>query len=76
MKNEDFEKVSAALEIVAMVNGVSVEEVRSEIAAALLVARNSKDQSVQKKWEAMFPNADPPVEEVIAALAEEVKKNQ
>ena len=70
---EDIEKVSLALEIVAAVNGVSVDEVKSEIAAAFLMARNSEDPAVKKKWEEIMPDGQLSLEETIAVLAKQMK---
>ena len=70
---EDIEKVSLALEIVAAVNGVSVEEVKSEIAAAFLMARNSEDPAVKKKWKKIMPDGQLSLEETIAILAKQMK---
>ena len=70
---EDIEKVVLALEIVAAVNGVSVEEVKSEIAAAFLMARNSEDPTVKKKWKKIMPDGQLSLEETIAVLAKQMK---
>ena len=70
---EDIEKVALALEIVAAVNGVSVDEVKSEIAAAFLMARNSEDPAVKKKWEEIMPDGQLSLEETIAVLAKQMK---
>lgn len=72
MSKEDIEKVSMALEIVAAVNGVSVDEVKSEIASAFLVARNSEDPDIKKKWEEIMPDGQLSVEETIAVLAKQL----
>ena len=73
MSKDEIEKVSLSLEIVACLNGVSVEEVKSEIASAFLIARNSKDPAVKEKWEKMMPNEQLSLEETIAVLVEQIR---
>ena len=43
------------------------------VAAAFLMARNSEDPAVKKKWEEIMPDGQLSLEETIAVLAKQTK---
>ncbi|WP_449290984.1 hypothetical protein [Oscillibacter ruminantium] len=75
MLKMNTKKATWSLEEVAKKEGVSVFEVRREIANALEEGKRSSDPAVQAAW-ARIPHAgeEPTVEEVITYLASEVKR--
>jgi hypothetical protein len=60
-----------SLEDVARKNGVSVDEVKSEIELAIAIARENSDPKVQAFWNSVPSKGKVPTpEEVIAYIAE------
>lgn len=68
MKEKD--RVQNALEAIASINGVSVNEVRAEIQTAIQEALENPDPSVQQFWTSIpHKGSVPTPDEVIACLS-------
>lgn len=60
---------------IAAQHGVSPEEVRNEIQAAIKAAAGNPDSAIQARWNALSTGGELPTpEDLILALAQEVKK--
>lgn len=60
---------------IAAQHGVSPEEVRNEIQAAIKAAAGNPDPAIQARWNALSIGGKLPIpEDLILALAQEVKK--
>ncbi len=63
---EELDRASATLSIMAAKNGISEERMRAEIQETIDYARNNPDPTVQEKWkEAQFGTDGPSIEEFI-----------
>jgi len=68
-------KVNRVLAEIALKNGVSVAEVRKEIQAALDEGMKNPDPKVQAYWNSIPRRSEKPtLEEIVAYLANDVKK--
>lgn len=74
MKNYKIKKAKKAISTVAEAEKLSVEEILSEMKAAIAEGLSSSDPAVREMWRNMPCKGDvPEPEEVIAWLAWEVK---
>lgn len=62
------------LEMVAQQEGVSVDEVRTEMELAIEAARNNPDPEKQANFKKMFGNSTPTPEEFISKIAKSTVK--
>ncbi len=75
MNPEKKQKIEKNLKIIAKREGITPEEVKSEIGRAVSYALKCSDPKVQRFWNSFPCEGDsPPVEEVIAYLAEKLSK--
>lgn len=75
MNPEKKQKIEKNLKIIAKREGITPEEVKSEIGRAVSYALKCSDPKVQRFWNSFPCEGDsPPVEEVIAYLAEKLLK--
>ena len=75
MKNNQLEKAHSAVKTIADKEGVSVDNVREEIKAAMSEGLRSPDPAVQEMWKRIPCKGETPEpEELIAWLAEQVKE--
>lgn len=75
MNPEKKQKIEKNLRIIAKREGITPEEVKSEIGRAVFYAMKSSDPKVQHFWNSFPCEGDSPtVEEVIAYLAEKLSK--
>lgn len=75
MNPEKKQKIEKNLKIIAKREGITPEEVKSEIGRAVSYALKSSDSKVQHFWNSFPCEGDSPtVEEVIAYLAEKLSK--
>lgn len=73
MKKSDIDKVLKQLSIK---EGVTVEEIRTEISKAIDEGFSNKDPMVQANWKKMFKNGKKPsLEEFIWCLTKDLKEN-
>ncbi len=70
----DSKITERALEKVAQKEGISVEEVKREIAMAIAAAYSNPDPKIQRRWNDIPCKGDVPTpEEVITQLSKEVR---
>ena len=75
MKKTELRKAQKAITTIAETENISAEEVRREMKAAIAEGLSGSDPAVQEMWRSMPCKGDvPEPEEVIAWLAEEVKR--
>lgn len=75
MSPEKKQKIEKNLKIIAKREGITPEEVKSEIGRAVSYAMKSSDPKAQRFWNNFPCEGDSPtVEEVIAYLAEKLSK--
>lgn len=75
MKNNEISKAQKAMRTIAKEEGVSVDNVREEMKAAIAEGLRSSDPAVKAMWENIPCEGDvPEPEELIAWLAEQVKE--
>ena len=76
MSPEKKQKIEKNLKIIAKREGITPEEVKSEIGRAVSYAMKSSDPKAQRFWNNFPCEGDSPtVEEVIAYLAEKLSKS-
>ena len=77
MNPEKKQKIEKNLKIIAKREGITPEEVKSEIGRAVSYAMKSSDPKAQRFWNNFPCEGDSPtVEEVIAYLAEKLSKEK
>ena len=70
MNSAEKEKIQKCLEIIALSEGITVDEVKKEIALTISYALKSKDPKAQAFWKSVPCDGDSPtVEEIINYLA-------
>lgn len=71
MTNKQIDEV---LKLVAIKNGVTIDEVRSEIEEAIAIAQSNPSKEVQKQWENISPNGEvATLEAVINSIVDKLK---
>ena len=75
MKNNELTKAQKAINVIAKQEGMRTEEVLAEMRAAIAEGLQSTDPAVQEMWKGIPCKGEAPEpEELIAALAEQVRK--
>ncbi len=75
MDQKKRQQIEHNLEIIAKKEGISAEEVKTEIGRAISYALKSNDPDIQKFWKNIpCAGETPTVEEIIAYLAEQLSK--
>ena len=75
MKKNDIKKARSAVKATARKEGISVENVREEMKAAIAEGMKSGDPAVQAMWQDVPCKGEvPEPEELIAWLAEQVRE--
>lgn len=75
MNNNEIKKAKKAMKIVAEKEGISINNVREEMKAAMAEGMRSSDPEAQEMWKRIpCKGEEPEPEELIAWLAEQVKE--